>query len=166
MIKKNIKMNKGISIIETLFYLVLFVMLSIVVINAMLTMMRSFKTTAIQRELSQSGTIMEAMSREIKKAVSINLITATDLVVNTKDDSGNSKLVEFVLSGTDLLYKENSTLTGNLNSANISVSNLTFTQINTAKSQAVKIVFSVQAKEDQTNHLEKYYDTVVLRGGY
>ena len=166
MSKKNLKTNRGVSLIETLFYIVLFTLLSIVVTNAMITMMKSFKETAVQRELAQSGTIMEIMSREIKKAYDISFLSSTDLVLNTKDDSNNNKTVEFVLSGSNLLFKENNVLTGNLNVPNITIVSLTFTQIITTKGKAVKITLSVRSKGDTTPNTENFYDTIVLRGSY
>jgi len=166
MSKKNLKTNRGVSLIETLFYIVLFTMLSIVVINAMITMMKSFKETAVQRELAQSGTIVEIMSREIKKAYDISSLSSTDLVLNTKDELNNNKTVEFVLSGSDLLFKENNVLTGNLNVPNITIIGLTFTQIITTKGKAVKITLSVRSKGDATPNTENFYDTIVLRGNY
>lgn len=166
MSKKNLKTNRGVSLIETLFYIVLFTMLSIVVINAMITMMKSFKETAVQRELAQSGTIMEIMSREIKKAYDIGSLSSTDLVLNTKDESNNNKTVEFMLSGSNLLFKENNVLTGNLNVPNITITGLTFTQIITTKGKAVKITLSVRSKGDATPNTENFYDTIVLRGNY
>lgn len=166
MSKKNFKTNRGVSLIETLFYIILFTLLSIVVINAMITMMKSFKETAIQRELAQSGTIMEIISREIKKAYDISSLSSTDLVLNTKNESNNNKTVEFMLSGSNLLFKENNILTGNLNVPNITITGLTFTQIITTKGKAVKITLSVRSKGDATPNTENFYDTIVLRGNY
>lgn len=165
MFDKKIKMNKGESITETLFYIALFAILSILVINSLLTMMKSFKGISVQRELVQNGTIMETMSREIRKAYSVNSITSSDLTLNTRDDAGNSKTVQFVLSGTDLLLKENTTFTGNLNSSDVSVVGIVFTQITTVKGVAIKISLSVASKSDITN-VKNFYDTIVLRGNY
>lgn len=167
MIKTKLKYNRGTSIIETLFYIVLFTILSFAIISALMTMMKSFKDVSIQRELASSGTVMEAISREIKKANGINSLPPpyNDLTLNTKDDSGNAKTVQFVLSGTDVLFKENNILTGNLNSPNINISNLSFVEINLADGKAIKISFSVSSKSD-SSRVENYYDTVVLRGSY
>ena len=163
---KKIKKNRGATIIETLFYIVLFTMLSIAITNALITMMKSFKETAIEREIAQSGTIMETMAREIKKANSINSISATDWTLNTKDDAGNNKTIQFVLSGTDIQFKENNVLTGNLNIPNISITSLSFTEITTAKGKAVKIVLTLNQNKDTGGNNENFYDTVVLRGAY
>ena len=139
--KKNkiIGQTSGYAIVELLFYIALFALLTLAVINGMITMTRAFRETTIQSELLQSGNIIERISREVRQAYDIGSITATDLVLNTKDAGGADKTVEFLLSGSNLQLIENSVLTGNLNTSNISVNGLTFTQIATAKGKAVKI---------------------------
>ncbi len=163
--KKN-KTKYGYAILELLFYISLFAILTIVVIDSMITMARSFKETTIQEQLVQSGTIMERMSREIRQAVDINSISGSDLKLDTKDASGNSKTVEFVLSGTDIHFLENNVLTGNLNTPNTAVTAVSFTSIVTNKSTAIKVVLSVRSVNDSLNRSVNFYDTIVLRGSY
>ena len=159
------KRNKGESIIETLFYIALFVILSIVIINAIMVMMKSFKQTAYERELTQSGEIMETISRDIKGAYSIsNTSTSTDLILNM--NSSGTQTIEFNFTAPNIVFKQNGTTTGNLNAPDISVSNLSFTKISTIQSNAVKVVFSVKPNEYPHNDVETFYDTAVLRGGY
>jgi Tfp pilus assembly protein PilE len=163
---QNKNYKTGYVILELLFYFLLFSILSIVVINSMLTMLKSFKETTIQAELVQSGTIMERISREVRGAYAISSINATDLVLNTKDSAGVNKTVRFLLSGTNLQLLENSVLTGNLNIPTISVTSLTFSSITTAQGTAVKISLTVKSTSDSLNRTETLYDTVVLRGDY
>jgi Tfp pilus assembly protein PilE len=164
---KIIKKNSGYTIIELLFYIALFSVLSVVVINAMLTMAKAFKETAIQAELVQSGTIMERMSREIRGAYDIDpTSTSTDLKLNTKDSGGANKTVELLLSGTNLELIENGTLTGNLNTSKINVTAVTFTQITTTQGKAVKIFLTIRSVDDILARTQDFYDTVVLRGSY
>lgn len=160
-IKKN-KMKYGYAILELLFYLAFLSILALLVINAMITMARSFRETSIQAELVQSGNIMERISREIRTAKDINSISTNDLVLNM----GASNIKEFKLLGTNIQLIENSTFTGNLNASNITVTALTFTQITSTKGKAVKISLTVQANDDLSGRLVNLYDTVVLRGSY
>lgn len=158
--------KSGYAILELLFYIIFFSILSLVVINAMVTMTRSFRETAIQAELVQSGVIMERISREIRASYDISSISASDLNLNTKDDAGANKTVEFLLSGSNIQFLENSVLTGNLNTPNIVVTGLTFTQVTTVKGKAVKILLTVKSNNDKLNRTQDFYDTVVLRGDY
>jgi type II secretory pathway pseudopilin PulG len=163
---KIIKKRDGYAILELLFYIAFFSILSLVVINAMITMARSFRETAIQTQLVQSGTIMERMSREIRAAYDINSIGASDLKLNTKDSGGANKTVEFLLSGSNLQLLENNILTGNLNTSNIMIAGLAFTQITTVKGKAVKIFLTVKSSDDALGRNQDFYDTIVLRGSY
>lgn len=167
MIKRSTnKTKQGYTILELLFYIAFFSVLSLVVINAMIAMSSSFKETAIHSRLAQGGNIMERISREIRSSVNINSISATDLVLDSKDEAGVSKTVEFLLNGSDIQLLENGVLIGNLNNPNLLVTNLSFTQIDTNKSKAVKISFSIRAVDDLSLRVEDFYDTVVLRGIY
>ncbi len=159
-------LKSGYAILELLFYIAFFAVLSLVVINAMIVMAGSFRETAIQTELAQSGFIMERMGREIRGSYDISSISATDLKLNAKDDAGANKTVEFLLSGFNLELIENSVLTGNLNTPNIKVTSLTFTQITTTKGKAVKILLTVQSTNDALGRTQNFYDTAVLRGIY
>ena len=168
MILKFKKKNKGYSLVEMIFYIAIFTMLSIVVINSMITMMKSFKEVSIQREITQGAQIMERISREIKGAKAINSIVNVngDIKLDTKDDSGNNKLIEFVLTNYNIRLLENSNYIGDLNSHNIKVTALTFTQITTIKGQAIKIVLTISSNHDSKNRNYHFYDTIVLRGNY
>lgn len=170
-IYKNNKMiskkNQGYAILELLFYITFFATLSLVVINAMITMSRSFRETAIQAQLVRSGSIMERMSREIRQATDINSISANDLVLNT----GANKTIEFkfISDEPDVQLWENSgsnIFTGNLNTPNIIVTAITFTQIITTKGKAVKILLTVKSTNDVSGRTQDFYDTIVLRGSY
>lgn len=165
---KNVyrKTKGGFSLIEVLFYIALMAILSVLVINAIITMTKSFKETTIKTELKESSAIMEKISREIKQANSISTITSTDLKLNTTDEGGAAKTVEFLLSGTNLQYLENNVLTGNLNTPNISVTGITFTQVSTAEGQAVKVSLTVRSASDSLSRTFDFYNTLVLRGSY
>ncbi|MEK7471139.1 MAG: hypothetical protein AAB623_00620 [Patescibacteria group bacterium] len=163
---KALSYEHGYAVLELLFYIAFFSVLSSVVINAMITMARSFKETTIQAELVQSGNIIERMSREIRQANGINLISTSDLNLATTDDAGVAKTVEFLLSDSNIELLENGTLTGNLNTPNINIMALTFTQINTNKGKAVKIVLTLRSINDPSGNIQDFYDTVVLRGSY
>lgn len=167
MIKRYLYNTKqGYTILELLFYIAFFSVLSLVVINAMITMSGSFKATAIHSRLAQGGNVMERMAREIRSAIDISSIDTTDLLLDTKDETGAAKTVQFLLSGGDIQLLENGVLIGNLNAPNIIVTNLSFTQIDTNKSKAVKISFTIRSTDDASGRLEDFYDTVVLRGIY
>ncbi|MFA6301023.1 MAG: hypothetical protein WC609_01590 [Candidatus Paceibacterota bacterium] len=164
---KEKKIKNGYATLELLFYIAFFIVLSLVVIDAMIVMAKSFKETAIQAELVQSGSIMERMSREIRGAYSIDgTSTSTDLKLTTKDGAGVTGTVEFSLVGTDLRFLENGTLVGNLNTPNIAITSISFTPITTARGKAVGILLGIKSNNDILNRVVDFNDTLVLRGSY
>lgn len=160
------KYNKGYTLLETIFYIALFAILTMAVMSSLITMTKGFKETSLQTDLVQSSLMIERISRDIKQANSINSIGTTDLKLNTKDESGNSKTIRFLLSGSNIQLYENDILIGNLNTPNILVTGLTFTEITTPVAKAVKTVLSVKSTKDMNNRIKNFYSTVVLRGDY
>ena len=165
-ISKNKRKNNGFSLLELLFYLSFFAVLSIVVINAMIIMSRSFRETTLNAEFLQSSSILEKISRDIRQAEDFSYVSNV-LTINTKDDSNNPKTITYTFSGSNIQIVD-SVLgnLGNLNTPNIVVTNLNFTQIITNKSKAVKILLTVESTDDALNRTANFYDTVVLRGSY
>ncbi|MDQ3076112.1 MAG: prepilin-type N-terminal cleavage/methylation domain-containing protein [bacterium] len=165
------KTNRGVSLVELLFYIAVFSVLFLVVINSMIFMTRSFRETVINTDLTQSANIMERMSREIRSASAINTLSSTSLkldIVGINPTPGSPESgVRFTLSGTNIeLYDGSNALIGNLNSPNISVTALNFTQISTSEGSAVKVFMTVKSKRYNSVRTENFYDTVVLRGSY
>ena len=163
--KKN-NNKSGFAILETLFYIAIFAIFSVLVINAMVVMIKSFKETRIQSQLVQGSQVLEKISREIRQAKSINTLGIGDLKLNTSDSAGVDKTVRFVMSGTDVQFYENDVLIGKINSNNLQINSLTFNQISTVKGSAVKAVLNVEVKDDVQNRTKDFYNTVVLRGDY
>jgi len=166
MIKNINKKNSGNTLIETLFYISLFAVLSIVLIDVMIIMTKSFKETRIQGELIQGSTILERISRELRQADDFSY-GSNILTVNTKDISNNSKTVTFTFANPNIQIVD-SVLgnLGNLNTANISVSGFVVSPITTIKGKAANLSLSIRSNNDSTNRIENFYNTVVLRGDY
>ena len=158
--------EKGYAILELLLYIAFFSILSMVVISSMLTMTRSFRESTVLKEWVQGGVMMERITREIRASQGISSISASNLKLNTKDSSGADKTIEFLLSGTNVQLLENNILTGNLNTPNIIITGLTFTQITTTEGKAVKVILSFRSSNDSLSRVQDFYSTIVLRGGY
>ena len=78
------------------------------------------------------------------------------------------KLVRYLLSGSNLEVYENGSgsSSGNLNPSNIKISSLSFTDLNTTLSNAVRIYMRLGSNHYNSTKEVEYYNTVVLRGGY
>lgn len=165
-LRKTTKIKKeGYAVLELLFYIAFFVVLSLVVIEAMVVMAKSFKETSIYAEFTQGGSIMERMSREIRQASSISSIGADDLALNI--DAGGTLEFKFVSPNIQIWETDGLSINiGNLNSPNIAVTALAFTQITTVKGKAVRVSLTLRDNNDAQGRLENFYDTITLRESY
>lgn len=158
--------KKGYAVLELLFYISIFAILILTIINAIIIMAKSFRETTIQAELMQGSLVMERISREIRQAWDIDSIATSSLVLDSKDQAGVNKTVGFSLVGSDIELSENAVLVGNLNMPNISILVLTFAQINTTEGKAVKVFLTFKSNNDKAERIQGLYNTVVLRGNY
>lgn len=170
MMKLFTKRNKGYSLIEILFYISILGVLSLVVINSLIVMAKSFKETAMNRDFMQAANMVERISRDIRRA---NGALGTEVeadylkLIITENSPQVYNPTEFRLVGSDIQVFEDDVFVGNLNSPNLSVSDLSFYVIGTTEGAAIKFFFTVRptSKYDFVG-AETFYDTVVLRGGY
>ena len=172
MISKSHNRQKGFTLIESLIYLALFVLLSTVLIDSLLMMHKAYSETRINRDLLESASVsMERMTREVRGGTSLNVsasmfaATSGVLAINTTDSGGASKTEQFALVSNAVQFTENGVVSGNLTGANVSVDSLTFRNITTIKGSAVKIEMSLHSLIDPTR-IMSLSDTVAMRGAY
>lgn len=158
--------NSGYALLELLFYIALFVIFSLLIINALITMTKSFRETTINRELAQAGTVLEIMNRNIRQSYDFTLINESDLKLDWKDGSEVAHTVELLLSDGNIELVQDDVSKGNINTSGLRVTDLSFTPITTTRSKAVTISLSVQAVNDQSANSKNFNDTVMLRGSY
>jgi len=158
--------QSGYSLVELIFYISIFALLAIALINALIVMTNSFRAVSVQAELIQSSNILEKVSREVRSAKSISTLSASDLTINTKDEFGGDKTIRFMLSGTDIQLLENGSFVGNLNSPSIVVTSLDFSQVTTSKGEGVKVSITLHSTNDRDIKSISFYNTIILRGSY
>lgn len=158
---------------EMLIYLAIFTMLSILVINSLITVMTSFATTRTNRDLLESGsTAIERISREIRQAKDVDIANSTlgsspgVLQLNSTNSVGNSMVIKFMISSGALNIYEDGVLKDNLLGQNISVNSLIFRRISTTNSEAVKIEMTLQDNKSKSTKTANFFDTIGLRGAY
>lgn len=158
--------NKGFTLVEMIFYTALFTAISLILIQAVVSMVSSFRETQVTADINQTNQLLERVAREIRQSNSIDTISSTSLKINTEDSVGSPKTVTFTLSGTDLELYEDDVLTGDLNSANLALTSLNFTQITTGHSTAIRISMTVKSNRHGSSRTVDFYDTLVMRGAY
>lgn len=168
---KNIedKSNRGFTIIEVLVYVAILGIVSVAIISASMAVNSSFNNTRVTRNLLESGNNgMERITREIRQASSIDLASSTFgsspgvLTLNSKDSGGSNRVVKFYVLNGALNIDDNNSPPDNFLNQNVTATNLIFRRISTGAGEAVKIELTL----NNGTISEKFYDTVILRGGY
>ena len=173
MSRRFIKRKSGLTLIETVVYVLLFALLAMAVMQVLLVLSKSFSHARDIRGLTAGATAsFERMTREIELADTI--VTAESvfgsspgtLVVQYVGPDDVTKTEKFY-RGTDgdLLVQENSGTPYPLTPSDIDVSSLVFRQITSASSSAIKIELTLE-KAGATSTRASYYVTSVLRGTY
>ncbi len=161
------KYNKGYSIIEMLFDITIFTILSLVVINALIVMTKAFRENSIQADIVTSSSIMERITREIKQASSTSNMSTNDLTIMVPNEvDALVRPVRFLLSHGNVELYDNGVLVGNLNSNDVTVVDLTFGGVVTTIIPAVRINLSVSSVRDPLGMVYDFQNTIVLRGSY
>ena len=163
----NVKKTKnGYTLVETIFYVSLFAIVSFILLDVLMKMTDLFINTAVRADIVQGSKILENISRELKQGENFTF-SSNILTVNTRDEYGNPITLVYTLSGTNIGIND-SVLgnLGNLNTPNISVVSFDIDSINTLQSKAAKIYLSIRSNRDVVANVENFQNTIVLRGSY
>lgn len=160
--------NKAFTLIEMMIYISLMTIISLIMVEALMIVLKSNKSSFTEINIRNSGYgAMEGMLREIYSSESIDEIS--DGVLQMKQNSG-ANIVRFATSSASALnfYEGSGTpiLLGPLTSRDVLVKNLIFTKIDTGKSLAVRIQMELEAEVNGITKNEWFYSTGILRGSY
>ena|SRR3989338_5939229 len=165
--------RRGFSLVETLFYVAILSFSLLAIMQTLIVVTRSHGVLRSAQRVEQEAAIsIERMIREIRDSKNLDdngsVFNAHPgkLLLNSTNVSGLQRTVEFSLDGGKLSLKENGVVTGLLTSMQISISNLVFRKISTARSQGVKIEMTMQSGTSSTARTENFYVTAVLRDSY
>ena len=154
----------GYSLIETLIYIFILVIIIMAVIGLVIAMIRAIDTFRVEREINHGAQVaLERIVREIRSADSIDLAGS---VFNT--NPGQLKLVKvgtnynFSVSNNSLILVENSGSAISLLPTEVIVPSLIFRHIIGSASDSVRIELTLSHNADQ-NREEIFYTTASLR---
>jgi CRISPR/Cas system-associated endoribonuclease Cas2 len=166
----NIKnKNKGFTLVETIFYVALFALLAITVTNALISMGKTFREVVVYKGILNGSVLMENLSRDIRQSFGVQSINTNgnNIIIKIYDvGTSSEKTVEYRLVGNNLAFYQNSTFVANLNHSSVKVKSLTFSQINTAESEAIGINIVLGHNSDSLNRDFNFQNTIVLRDNY
>ncbi len=171
--KETKKYNGGYALPEVIVYLTLFVLMSVLVVNMLLTMSKAFSEIRANRDMTRSGSsMMERITREIQNAESIDTVNSTFgtspgvLTLSGHNSSGTARTIKFsVSSGTVHVY-ENGVDQGLLSANPTTETSLLFYNITTTHGSAVRVVITLTDTRGTNVRTENFYTTAALRGSY
>lgn len=162
-----INKSKGFTLIETLIYLALFMLVIIAIIDSISAISNSYKNVKELRAIESSAmTSLDRMVSEIRNAISVDTANTT-----FNSSPGQLTLVngtstkKFYVSNNRLMINEDG-LIGPLTGSDIKVTSLIFRSIATTTASAVKIELSLRNVASSTSLTENFYMTATLRGSY
>ena len=158
--------KRGYSLLEVVIYIAILAVVSVVVIESVLSVYKAFGRLRVDRRINLNGdTAIETMVREIRSA------TTTDLSVSVFGFSPGILKVggrTFSLAGADgLLQAQDSSGPAQDITSDVDVTSLFFyRETNVAPSEIIKIELTLSAGDGSFNKTKNFYGSAVLRGKY
>jgi type II secretory pathway pseudopilin PulG len=148
---------KGYTLVETLIYAALLVVILSAVVTT--TIMLSTSYRAVKSAKNTENAALSAMDQMTRNIRSASIVNGTQTYYNATSgslllDSG----VRFYLSGNQVMEDKSGTVFGPLTESVATVNSLVFRPLNTGNSTGVKIEMNIDGKN--------FYNTVMLRGSY
>ncbi len=163
----NNKRVGAFTLVEMILYLALMSIIALIIVQSLVAVLKSNRGAFADINLRNAGySAMEGMLREIYS--SDNVTTAAGTLSMTQ----STNIILFATStqaSTTLFLSEGvgtPVTVGPLTSKGVVVKSLTFTKINTGKSQAVRIQMKLETTVNGVTRSEWFYGTGILRGSY
>lgn len=170
---KKISQNNGVSIVETVIYIAIFVSMIGLLISYVLVIPQMALQLKVTRDSARSATIsMERITREIQGATAIDDAESIfgahpgKLVLTVPMDGGGSTTTEIYLDGSTLKIIDEGRSAQPLILSNTSVNSFIVSKITTANALGVKIELELETVIKNATSTIELFDSAVLRGTY
>lgn len=173
--KKRHNSEKAMTLIETLVYMSLLIILLAAIINSILVLTTHYRAVRSTREIEDTGiAILDRMTRDIRSADDVltdssvfNVSPGTLSIISRDVTSGLSTTTVFYVSNGRFVVSENGVFLGPLSKAGVQIVGFTVRLVDTANADAIKIELSMQSDQAAPYIVSKnFYSTVVMRGTY
>lgn len=163
----NYRNKKGFSLVEMIIYLSLMTIITLVIVQSIVIILRSNKQSFNNNVIENSAvSVLERVKRETRRAKNIDLINSNlangDLQLNVLLDNGSTSTVKIIQSDGKVNVYEGGVFSGPLTINGVNVTSLSFKQIQTEKSEAIRTTLVINSG-DKTG---TFYSTEILRGSY
>ncbi len=161
--------SKGYSLIEMIIYVALMSIISLLIVNTVLSFTKSYRTVSTLRAVESSALdTLERLSRDIRGATVIDDANSTfnvnpGVLTLTQSIGGISTTTRFYVQGGVMKVDVNGTYIGPLTSRGSAVQSLIFTKLNNGVSTGVKIDLTVTATSSTITRTKNYHTTILLK---
>lgn len=146
--------RQGFSLVETLIYIFLVTILSVVVVNSIVFMSKSFYTLRNEKNIALSAsTFLNRLSYETRQA------SAYSLVGSTLTLTGGESSMVFATSSTNQILLNGSSLS----IPDVTVEKLLFKQLKTSNSQGLSVELVLSAGNGSNARTQNFQLTTMLR---
>lgn len=163
------KNQSGYSLIEMIIYVAVLSVVSLLIINTVLSFNKSYQNVLVLRRLDHSAIdAMERITREIRLSRQIDGANSSfgsnpSVLSLVSRIEGGTKTTKFYLDNGTIKIDLDGNYFGPLTTSQVSVTSLIFNSINTDISSAVKIDLEITTSLGEINKTKKYHSTVVLK---
>lgn len=166
----KLRYNSGFSLIEMVVYISILALMLMVVLQVVFSITRSQRVIISVRNIENSATAsLERVEREARGADSIVTASSTlgtspgVLVFSSRDENGNTRTVEFYVTGESLRLKENGVDTGALTSSSTRVTSLIFTRFASSTVEGIRTDITLESGTSTYYKTERFYSSARLR---
>jgi type II secretory pathway pseudopilin PulG len=171
--RKTTRISSGFTLIETIIFVTVLAFLSVVIVNTLLSLTRSWAYIRTEQKLSYSAAgVLERIIREVRNARSIDIANSVfdanpgTLALNTVDASGNPTVLTFKMASSTLSLQQTGVASSPLVDQSVAVPTLVFRHITTKESEAVKIEMTLSDSYQNVSLSENFYTTASVRDEY
>lgn len=173
MFKNNLKSNKGSTLLETLVYISILVIIILVLIGSLVVLSRSYRQVTVSRTLESSALLaLDRITSGIRSSESINFANTTlnssvgVLSLNARATSGTPYIARFYVQDGIVKMDVNGVFEGQLTSSSTQVTSLMFRHIDTPVSDAIRTEIIIEADVNGLTKTENFYTTTILKNSY
>ncbi len=159
--------------VELTVYIGLFAMISVVLVNSLMSAIRISNELRATRDINDSAvTVMERLTRDLRGGTQIDLVNSTfganpgRLTFQTVSASGTSMTVEYYVATSSLRVRENGVDRGSLLSSRTKIDGLVFYYVAAGATIGVKTELHLESTRGSITDIDHFYNTTIMRGTY
>ena len=171
--RAQIHKAKGFTMVELVVYIGMFALISVVLVNSLMSTIRISNELRAARDINDSAvSVMERLTRDLRGGTQIDLVNSSfganpgRLTFQTLSASGTAMTVEYYVSTSTLLVKENGVVRGSLLSSRTKIDGLVFYYVSSGATTGVKTELHLRSVRGGISDVDHFYNTTILRGTY